>query len=309
MSVDSGTEGASASFDDDLIGTLIEKCRLSPEQVQLVKEAMSAQGLGFVDAALYLNLITADEAAVIHQWTHRDSTQPGIIQTAIRRLSVGQVATVPPSIYVKPSKDLLLPNNSDHPYCERLRALRTELLLVLGDKGRQAHAVVVLSPGSGEGRSQLAAELAIAFSQLGKRTLLLEADLRRPSQHLNFGVASVPGLAQSLTLGIAPQLLRVDGLPQLSVLLSGPVPPNPLELLSNVRFDRLLSDWRRVFDILIIDTPPVTKFSDGLAIASFAEQVLLVSRANSTRHKDMKDTLRRLASTNAQILGAVINNF
>ncbi len=236
-------------------------------------------------------------------------SQDGIIQSAIRRLSIGQVATVPPSIYVKPSKHLLLAYNPDHPHCERLRALRTELLMVLGTKSRLADVVALLSPSRGEGRSQLAAELAIAFAQLGRRTLLVEADMRRPRQHLNFGAGNVAGLSQSLMLGVAPQLLKVEGLPELSLLTSGPVPPNPLELLSNVRFDRLLSDWRRAFDILVIDTPAVTDFADGLAIASFAKQVLLLSRTNTTGHKEMKDTLRRLATTNARILGAVINKF
>lgn len=116
-------------------------------------------------------------------------------------------------------------------------------------------------------------------------------------------------MAQYLASNRDPQLLRVEGLPQLSLVISGPVPPNPLELLSDGRFERLLSDWRRAFDVLIIDTPAVTQFSDGLAIAALAEQVLMVSRANITSLKDMKETMRRLASTNARVLGGVINNF
>src|SRR5258708_2039881 len=272
-------------------------------------EKMAERGLTFIEAASYLKLITADEATVAPGQPHRRTAQDGIIQSAIRRLSIGQVARVPPSIYVKPSKHLLLAYNPDHPHCERLRALRTELLMVLGTKSRLADVVALLSPSQGEGRSQLAAELAIAFAQLGRRTLLVEADMRRPRQHLNFGAGNIAGLSQCLMLGIPPQLLKVEGLPELSLLTSGPVPPNPLELLSNVRFDRLLSDWRRAFDILVIDTPAVTDFADGLAIASFAKQVLLLSRTNTTGHKEMKDTLRRLATTNARILGAVINKF
>jgi protein-tyrosine kinase len=311
MSVDSGPEGLglSASFDEDLTLALIEKYRLSHEQVALIREKMSERGLAFIDAASYLKFITEDEATAAPEQSHRRTPQDGIIQNALRRLSIGQVTTVPPSIYVKPSKRLLMAYNPDHPHCERLRALRTELLLVLGAKSRNADVIALLSPSLGEGRSQLAAELAIAFAQLGRRTLLVEADMRRPRQHLNFGVKNAAGLSQSLLLGVAPQLLKVEGLPELSLLTSGPVPPNPLELLSNGRFDRLLSDWRRAFDILILDTPAVTDFADGLAIASFAKQVLLLSRVNATGHKEMKDTLRRLATTNARILGAVINKF
>ncbi len=286
MSIDSGAEDFSAPLDGDLTLALIERYRLSPQQVALIMEKMAERGLTFIEAASYLKLITADEATAAPGQSQRRTAQDGIIQSAIRRLSIGQVATVPPSIYVKPSKHLLLAYNPDHPHCERLRALRTELLMVLGTKSRLADVVALLSPSQGEGRSQLAAELAIAFAH-----------------------GNIAGLSQCLMLGVPPQLLKVEGLPELSLLTSGPVPPNPLELLSNVRFDRLLSDWRRAFDILVIDTPAVTDFADGLAIASFAKQVLLLSRTNSTGHKEMKDMLRRLATTNARILGAVINKF
>src|SRR5260370_3619930 len=131
----------------------------------------------------------------------------------------------------------------------------------------------------------------------------------RRRKHLNLGAGNIAGWSRCLMLGVPPQLLKVEGLPELSLHTSGPVPPNPWELLSNVRFDRLLSDWRRAFDILVIDTPAVTDFADGLAIASFAKQVLLLSRTNTTGHKEMKDTLRRLATTNSRILGPVVNKF
>lgn len=308
MSVDAERGGTGGPIDEDLIEVLIDSCRLSQDQVALIREFMSSQSVTFVEAALHLNTITADQAQTFEQ-AHANSAQPMVFEKALRRQSIGRVATVPPSKYVKPSKDLLLAHDPDHPHCERLRALRTELSLVLGNGGREASVVAVLSPGPSEGRSQLAAELAIAFAQLGRRTLMVEADLRRPRQHILFGAADTSGMAQCLAFGRAPQFLRVENLPQLSLLTAGTVPPNPLELLSDGRFERLISDWRRIFDVLVIDTPAVTQFADGLAIASLAEQVLLLSRANITSHKDMKDTLRRLSSTNARILGAVINHF
>jgi protein-tyrosine kinase len=308
LSVAPETGGLSQPIDSDLIEKLIERSRLSHEQVALIRELMGTARLGFVDAALQLNLITADDAAGVER-SQRTDSQAGVVETALRRQSIGRVATVPPLIYVKPSKELLLVHNPDHPHCERIRALRTELIMLMGSEHRQASVFAVLSPGPGEGRSLLAAELAIAFAQLGRRTLLVEADLRRPRQQLLFGTENAHGLAQCLTFGAVPQLLRVDGLPQFSLLPAGSPPPNPLELLSDGRFEELLFDWRRVFDVLVIDTPAITKYADGLAIASFVEQVLLLSRANSTSHKEMQDTLRRLGTTKARILGAVINNF
>jgi protein-tyrosine kinase len=309
VSVAPETGGLSQPIDAELIEKLIEHTRLSHEQVTLIRELMGTARLDFVDAALQLNLISADDAAGIVEWAQRIDSQAGVVETALRRQSIGRVATVPPSIYVKPSKELLLVHNPDHPHCERIRALRTELIMLMGSEHRQASVFAVLSPGPGEGRSLLAAELAIAFAQLGRRTLLVEADLRRPRQHFLFGAENTNGLAQCLTLGAVPQLLRVGGLPQFSLLPAGSPPPNPLELLSDGRFEDLLFDWRRVFDVLVVDTPAITKYADGLAIASLTEEVLLLSRANSTGHKDMKDTLRRLGTTRARILGAVINNF
>jgi protein-tyrosine kinase len=309
MSVDSEVEGLGGPFDEELIDALIDDYRLSQEQVALIREFMGLRGLTAVEAALHLNLITADQAVKILERSQSSVAQTGVVETALLRQSIGRVATVPPTVYVKPSNELLMAHTQDHPHCERLRALRTELSLLLGNGGRQASVVAVLSPGPSEGRSQLAAELAIAFAQLGRRTLLVEADLRQPRQHLLFRTGHARGIAQYLTIGKLPQFLRVESLPQLSLLTSGPVPPNPLELLSDGRFERLLSDWRRIFDVVVIDTPALTQFADGLAIASFAQQVLLLSRANVTSHKDMKDTLRRLTSTNARILGAVINHF
>jgi protein-tyrosine kinase len=309
MSVDLEAEGLSSPADDESTEALIDGSRLSQDQVALIREEMIRQSLGFVEAALHLNMVSADQAAEIFERFSGKSGHPGVVEKALRRQSIGRVATVPPSKYVNPSKDLLLAHDQDHPHCERLRALRTELSLVLGNGGREASVVAVLSPGPSEGRSQLAAELAIAFAQLGRRTLMVEADLRRPRQHVLFGTGDTSGMAQCLALGRQPQFLRVENLPQLSLLTAGTLPPNPLELLSDGRFERLLSDWRRIFDVVVIDTPAVTQFADGLAIASLAEQVLLLSRANMTSHKDMKDTLRRLTSTNAKILGAVINHF
>jgi protein-tyrosine kinase len=309
MSIGPQVDGLPGLQNAEFIDALIDNCRLSHEQVALTKELMAAQSLSFVDAALHLKFITTEQAADTLDRSQGDIAHPSVVERALRRQSVGRVATVPASVYVKSSRDLLLVHDPDHPHCERVRALRTELSLLLGEGGREASVIAVLSPGPGEGRSQLAAELAIAFSQLGRRTLLVEADLRRPHQHVLFEAANSLGMAHSLKIGRQPQFLRVEGLPQLSLLTAGPVPSNPLELLSDGRFERMLSDWRRAFDIIIIDTPAVTQFADGLAIASLAQQVVLVSRANVTSHKDMKDTLRRLTSTNARILGAVINNF
>ena len=210
---------------------------------------------------------------------------------------------------VKPGPSLILMHNPDATYSEQIRALRTELML-LNSASRSGNMIVVLSPCQGEGRTQLCAELAIAFSQLGQRTLLVDADLRRPRMHALFESDNTSsGLGQALASGGIPELLSVEKLPHLSLLTAGPNVPNPLELLTNGNFQRQMTDWRKKYSMIIIDSPPITEFADGLAIASFAEQVVIVGRAGSTPHKNIKEMLRRMGSTQARIVGAVINSF
>lgn len=193
------------------------------------------------------------------------------------------------------------------PHSERMRALRTELLL--RQDGRYALAVAVVSPCRGEGRSQLAAELAIALAGLGRPTLLIDADLRHPRQHILFGLDNDQGLADALSTDNEPAPRAVVGLPQLAVLNAGRELPNPLELLVDQRFHALVEDWRTRYAYLVFDTPPVGDYSDGLAVSSLVGDVLTLTRAQHTPYREARDLLRRLAATHARVLGAVINHF
>ncbi len=209
---------------------------------------------------------------------------------------------------VEPDARLVMVHDPYDPRCETIRALRTELLLRRESIDR-ADVVALLSPCAGEGRSLLAADLAIAFAQLGRPTLLVDADLRRPQQHMLFGTNNRPGLSEAIEHGAKPVLHTVRGLPQMSVLTAGVVPGNPLELLSSGNFSAMIEDWRDNFEFVVIDTAPVMHFSDGLAVASLVGRVLTLSRAQHTPYKSMQDMLRRLAATRSQILGAVISHF
>jgi receptor protein-tyrosine kinase len=232
----------------------------------------------------------------------------GIVQSAIDRASLNRDLTVKYIEALRAGRSLIVVHDPENPYSEQIRALRTELMLLNG-ASRIGHLIVILSACKGEGRTQLCAELAIAFSQLGQRTLLVDADLRRPRIHELFEAHNLPGLGQALTSGAVPEPLRVEKLPHLSVLIAGPSIPNPLELLTNGDFERRMSDWRRQYDMVIIDTPPITEYADGLAIASFAQQVVIVGRSGSTPHKNVKEMLRRMGSTQSKIVGAVFNSF
>ncbi len=307
---DAPIDDAPTELDEELREALITRCELIPEQVALADAEMFTERVGFCEAALRLGLVTEDEAAAALEWARRliTSRQATLLEAALRKQITSRAVVVQRVAKAKPAACLILKNNPDDPRSERIRALRTELLL-LDDWTTHGNALALLSPGAGEGRSLLAAELAIAFSQLGRRTLLVDADLRRPRQHELFCAENERGLAQALALREPPQLLDVEGLPNLSLLTSGPLMPNPLELISDSAFQQLVSDWRSDFAYVILDTPPLTRFSDGLAIATLTARAMVVSRANSTPHGAMKDMLRRLANTRSNILGAVINNF
>jgi receptor protein-tyrosine kinase len=209
---------------------------------------------------------------------------------------------------VEPDDRLIMAHDPRDPRCEKIRALRTELLLRRESSDR-ADIVALLSPCAGEGRSLLAAELAIAFAQTGRPTLLVDADLRRPRQHSLFGTDNRQGLSQAIASATEPYLHSVHGLPQMSLLTAGAIPSNPLELLSSSGFASMVDDWRNNFEFVVIDTAPVMHFSDALAVANLVGRVLALSRAQHTPYKDMQDMLRRLSATRSQILGAVISHF
>lgn len=207
-----------------------------------------------------------------------------------------------------PAPQLILAHQPDHPHSETVRSLRTELLLRC--KGQRGAAMItMLSPCAAEGRSQLAAELAIAFAQLDRRTLLVDADLRKPGQHLLFGTDNDIGLAQALTAGGPHHLHGVKGLPQLALMTAGDTSQNPLNLLSGRIFQRTIGDWRRNFEFVIIDTPPTGLYSDALAVASAAGYALILGRADSTRFAELNEIRRALSATESMIVGAVLNSF
>jgi protein-tyrosine kinase len=139
--------------------------------------------------------------------------------------------------------------------------------------------------------------------------LLVDADLRHPSQHLLFAADNRFGLSQAIEQGGTPHLQPVEGLRHLSLLTSGPTTDNALELLLNKRLAVLVEEWRTTFDFVVLDTAPITQYSDGLAVASLVKRVLVLSRARHTPYKDVRDVLRRLAAMRAQVVGAVINHF
>jgi len=302
-------DAESSGTDLDLRTALISRFKLSPEKIRAVQDLMPQESLSFVDAALRLGFVTHEQIDDALDWAkRRQSGSSGLVETAIRKIADNRQVVLAQGEMVKPGAQLILAHDADNPRSEKIRALRTELLL-LSEASSGANVIALLSASSGEGRSQLAAELAISFSQLGRRTLLVDADLRQPKQHILFGSTNENGLGEAISRGQKAWFHPVNGLPQLSLLTAGATPPNPLELLSDGRFSRILQDWRKAFEFVILDTPPIKEYADGLAIATLAGRVIVLSRGQHSSYIETRELLRRLATTQSQILGAVINHF
>jgi protein-tyrosine kinase len=203
---------------------------------------------------------------------------------------------------------MLFAEDTKDPRAERIRALRTRLQAVpVGIE--QRGAIAITSPAAGDGRTRLAAEIAISFAQLGRRTLLIDADLRRPQLHLLFSVRNGPGLSQGLERGITPYLYSVGEIPALRLLIAGSTVRNPTDLLSQDSFKLMVDEWRKTFDLVVIDTPPMTQYADGQAIAAVAGTALTVSRANHTPFAGIEHMLRQLLAAGSDIAGTVISHF
>ena len=267
--------------------SLIRRLGLNDDAVAAIRRLQDSHSLPFDEAAMRLGYVTASELS------GPSSLAP--ISNPHERQAV-------------PDQRLLPPANGYDPRNEQIRALRTELLL-RHESDNHANMIAVLSPCAEEGRTQLAAELAITFAQLGRPTLLVDADLRRPKQHVLFNTNNSRGLSQSLAREEAPFFQTVQGLPALILLTAGAPAPNALELLSDHFFESLISEWRNTFQFVILDTPPVGRYADGLAVATIAGRILSLSRAKHTPYKDTRNMMRRLAATQSRILGAVINHF
>jgi len=273
---------------------LLDDGKLTPPEVERVLKMAKAKGLRFGEAAVRLGLVTeADVRMALAKQYDFPVLQP---ETERREGA--------------PSRELVAAFAPFHPRTEEIRALRTQLLIRWYKRDAGHNALVVASPNSGEGRSYLAANLAVVFSQLGARTLLVDADLRNPRQHKIFGIPGNHGLSALLS-GRAEQTATfpIPGLTRLSVLPAGSLPPNPQELLSRLSFTTLVNDMQSLYDVVIIDTPPAQKYADTQAIAFRARNALVVARKNHTTVGATSRVVRELQGTGARVVGTVINQY
>jgi receptor protein-tyrosine kinase len=282
---------ALATRSDRCIGAiLVEEGKLTPREVERVLERQRKDKTRFGESAVRLGYLTEDDVrfALARQYDMPHFTPA----------SEG------------PSRELVAAFAPFHPRTEELRALRTQLMIRWYNPDTGHKALVVASPEPGEGRSYVAANLAIAFSQLGARTLLVDADMRNSRQHRIFGLPDTQGLS-TLLAGRSDHksTFPVPGMSRLSVLPAGPLPPNPQELLSRPVFAALLKDLHAVYDVMIVDTPPARHFADAQSITFRAGDALVVTRKNHTSVGSTSRIVRDLAGTGARVVGTIINAY
>lgn len=193
-------------------------------------------------------------------------------------------------------------------FAEAYRSVRTALQFSTASGVPKSLLITSATPG--EGKSTTATTVSLNFIQLGKRVLLIDADMRNPSQHRFFGLANETGLSSFLSGVVDPndaiQILPDSGL---HVMTSGPLPPNPAELLAGPKLLSLLTLASAKYDQVIIDAPPTIGIADSLIIAHVAAGTIMVVGSTQTRRATVRDSLKRLLSARARMVGAVLNKF
>ncbi len=189
---------------------------------------------------------------------------------------------------------------------ESYKTIRTNLLFLLS-QNTGCKIITISSPKSGDGKTTNAVNLSIAFSQLGKRVLLIDCDLRRPTIAKKLRLEETDGVSGILA-GFSPvseSIVSVNTC--FDVLPAGITPPNPSELLASNALDKLLDSLKLVYDFIIIDTPPMGIVSDALVIAPKTDGVLIVVKEKSTLHADFEKVLDSIKLTGVRTLGAILN--
>ena len=281
-------QGAARSIGDILVAT----GRLSPDDLQKILESQKRDQLPFGEAAIALKKLTKDDIdfALSKQFDY------AYLSPQDSSVSPQLVAAYKPFSRVG----------------ENLRAVRSQLMLRWFNGDTLNKVLAVVSPGTGDGRSFVAANLAIVFAQQGQRTLLIDADLRAQpdsGQQALFKLGRSAGLSGILADRAGLEVAQlVPGLPGLAVLPAGAVPPNPQELLGRPAFGQLLLAATEQFDVVLIDTPAGSSYADAEIIAARAGAAIVVARANQSLVPQATQLCKRLQDGGVALVGSVLND-
>lgn len=266
---------------------LVDSGRLSFEDAERIHDYQEKTGQLYGDAGVEMGLIT-----------------PQDVRMALA-IQFGHVAMPRDSGL---GSDLIAAWQPDSPAVEHLRSLRSQLMLRWFENDARHAALAVVSPGKSEGRSYITANLAVLFAQLGKRTLVVDADLRNPRQHRIFGVPGRTGLSAILAgRSGTDAIVEIKAVPGLAVLPAGTVPPNPQELLARNGLTKLLSSLRSSYDVILVDTPAAQRCADASTVAARCGAALLVACRDSSSMPAVATLTEELRQFGVTVVGAVLN--
>lgn len=252
--------------------------------------------------ALLIGLVVAAGAVFVREQLDDAIRAPEDVE---RKLGLATLGIIPATEVGDLREDLLTPRSA---LAEAYNSLRTSLLYST-PQGMPSTLFVTSSQAS-EGKSTTSYALALGLARLGQHVVLVDADLRRPSQHRAFGSQNDRGLSDLLTShGDIASVLQVTDIPNLSFIAAGPVPPSPTELLGNQHMAEILRELQRTFDVVILDGPPVLGLADAPLIASMVGNAMFVIEASRGHRGATKAALRRLNTAHTHILGAVLTKF
>lgn len=204
-------------------------------------------------------------------------------------------------------RQLITLANARSPVSESYRALRTNIDFSSIDENLQV--IMVSSAGPGEGKSTTIANLAVAYAQTDRKTLLIDADLRKPTAHHTFSVSNRWGLSSVISKQCTiEEVVQALEIPNLSIITSGVIPPNPAEMLGSNRMTAIIQHLKSIYDIILIDTPPLLAVTDAQIVASKCDGAILVVDQGRVKRDIGKKAIQNLQAVNARILGVVLNN-
>jgi polysaccharide biosynthesis transport protein len=254
--------------------------------------------------ALVAGLVLAIGLAFFFEYVDSSLKSPDEVRAYLGLPTLGLVPALNPSSWKggSPLINAGVPPN----FAEAFRALRTNLLFSAADEG--AKSLVITSTGPGEGKTMVAANLAIGLAQAGQRVILIDADMRRPRVHDMFDQPQEPGLS-NLMVGhaAASAIIRKSSVPGLWLLTAGRIPPNPAELLGSQRFREFIQLLSQHFDAVIIDSPPIMAVTDAAVAASAATGIIFVVGAEMTSRHAARVAIEQLQNGHPRFLGAVLN--
>lgn len=215
------------------------------------------------------------------------------------------IATIPLSPSGK-ERSLFMETDTNSPQAEAIRILRTNIQFFSVD--RPVNRVLVTSPFAGDGKTTVASNLAVGMAAVGSSVLLVETDLRKPVLNKMFGGPQSPGLSDVLSgQSTLTEAIRRTRIPNLSIIVAGPTPPNPSELLGSERMADLINTVSNMVDIVILDTPPALPVTDAAVLAPHTDGVILVVRAGQTHAHKALDVTKNFERHDVRVLGVAIN--